>query len=157
VSGQRLYPTASGKTERYSRDRALAARPRSAVVSWRSCLFKSPRDRCFQLWQERQTVHWLTRQSNSLASGCAKLIHNRFAFCNRTSPIPFFLLNWKLTHHPTHGDFNENTRLCRQNESFVLSPGFPRGIAGIEKVLNREIGFEDLEKILNLAKVYVKY
>jgi len=36
-------------------------------------------------------------------------------------------------------------------------PGFPRGIKSIEKVLNCEIGFQDLEKVLNLAKMYVKY
>jgi len=32
--------------------------------------------------------------------------------------------------------------------------GFPRGI---EKVLNCEIGFQDLEKVLNLAKMHIKY
>jgi len=36
-------------------------------------------------------------------------------------------------------------------------PGFPRGIKSIEKVLNCEIGFQDLEKVLNLAKMCVKY
>ena len=35
--------------------------------------------------------------------------------------------------------------------------GFPRSIGSIEKVLNFKIGFQDLEKILNLAKVYIKY
>jgi len=33
-------------------------------------------------------------------------------------------------------------------------PGFPRGI---EKVLNFKIGFQDLEKVLNLAKMYIRY
>jgi len=37
-----------------------------------------------------------------------------------------------------------------------LFSGFPGGIESIEKVLNCEIGFEDLEKVLNLAKVYIK-
>jgi len=32
--------------------------------------------------------------------------------------------------------------------------GFPRDI---EKVFNREIGFQDLEKVLNLAKMFMKY
>jgi len=35
--------------------------------------------------------------------------------------------------------------------------GFPRGIESIENVLNFEIGFQDLEKVLNFAKVYVMY
>jgi len=30
----------------------------------------------------------------------------------------------------------------------VYSPGFPRGIESIEKVLNFKIGFQDLEKVL---------
>jgi len=34
---------------------------------------------------------------------------------------------------------------------------FPRGIDSIEKVLNFEIGFQDLEKVLNLAKMFIKY
>ena len=32
-------------------------------------------------------------------------------------------------------------------------PGFPRGIESIEKVLNFKIGFQDLEKVLNLAQL----
>jgi len=27
----------------------------------------------------------------------------------------------------------------------------------IEKVLNSEVGFEDLEKVLHLAKMYIRY
>jgi len=33
----------------------------------------------------------------------------------------------------------------------------PQGMERIEKVLNCEIGFQDLEKVLNLAKIYIKY
>ena len=40
--------------------------------------------------------------------------------------------------------------------SGVLLPGFPRGIESIEKVLNFKIGFQDLEKVLNLAKMCIK-
>jgi len=39
----------------------------------------------------------------------------------------------------------------------MIPSGFPRSIGSIEKVLNFKIGFQDLEKILNLAKVYIKY
>jgi len=35
-----------------------------------------------------------------------------------------------------------------------MCSGFPRDV---EKVLNCEIGFQDLGKVLNLAKVYIKY
>jgi len=35
--------------------------------------------------------------------------------------------------------------------------GFPRSIESIEKVLNFKIGFQDLEKVLNLAKIYIRY
>ena len=38
----------------------------------------------------------------------------------------------------------------------VLS-GFPRGIESTEKVLNFKIGFQDLEEVLNLAKMYIRY
>jgi len=38
-----------------------------------------------------------------------------------------------------------------------LFAGFPRGIESIEEVLNFKIGFHDLEKVLNLAKMYIKY
>jgi len=44
------------------------------------------------------------------------------------------------------------------NLSFVLMyAGFPRSIESIEKVLNFKIGFQDLEKVLNLAKIYIRY
>ena len=33
----------------------------------------------------------------------------------------------------------------------------PRGIDDIENVLNFKIGFQDLEKVLNLAKMYIRY
>jgi len=36
----------------------------------------------------------------------------------------------------------------------VLVAGFPHGI---EKVWNFKIGFQDLEKVLKLAKMYIKY
>jgi len=35
--------------------------------------------------------------------------------------------------------------------------GFPRGIESIAKVLNFKIGFLDLEKVLNLAKMYIRF
>jgi len=35
-----------------------------------------------------------------------------------------------------------------------LVAGLP---CSIEKVLNFKIGFQDLEKVLNLAKMYIKY
>jgi len=35
--------------------------------------------------------------------------------------------------------------------------GFPRGFASIEKVVNCETGFQDLGKLLNLAKIYMKF
>jgi len=38
-----------------------------------------------------------------------------------------------------------------------LSAGFPRGIESNEKVLNFKIGFQDLEKVLNFAKMYIRY
>jgi len=38
--------------------------------------------------------------------------------------------------------------------SACLVPGFPRGL---EKVLNYEVSFQDLEKVLYLAKMYIKY
>jgi len=34
------------------------------------------------------------------------------------------------------------------------SSGFPRGI---DEVLNFKIGFQDLEKVLNFAKMYIRY
>jgi len=47
------------------------------------------------------------------------------------------------------------------NENFgaghINCSGFPRGIETIEKVLNCESGFQDLEKVLNLAKIFIKY
>jgi len=35
--------------------------------------------------------------------------------------------------------------------------GFPRGIERIEKVLKFKIVFQDLEKVMNLAKMYIRY
>jgi len=35
--------------------------------------------------------------------------------------------------------------------------GFPCSIESIEKVLNFKIGFQDLEKVLNLVKKYIRY
>jgi len=43
---------------------------------------------------------------------------------------------------------------------FLVSPvptGIPRGIESIEKVLSFKIGFQDLEKVLNLDKMYIWY
>jgi len=34
--------------------------------------------------------------------------------------------------------------------------GFPRGIESTEKVLSFKIGFQDLEKVLNLAKMCIR-
>jgi len=42
------------------------------------------------------------------------------------------------------------------NDSWLYA-GFPRSVENVEKVLNCEIGFQDLEKVLNLGKMYVKY
>jgi len=42
-------------------------------------------------------------------------------------------------------------------KGIVSYAGFPRGIESIEKVLNYEIGFQDFEKVLNLAKTYIRY
>jgi len=39
----------------------------------------------------------------------------------------------------------------------LVKTGFPRGIASIEKVFNFKIGFQDLEKVLNFAKMYILY
>jgi len=39
----------------------------------------------------------------------------------------------------------------------LTTSGFPRGIEGIEKVLNCEISFQDPKKVMNLAKIYIKY
>jgi len=33
--------------------------------------------------------------------------------------------------------------------------GFPHGIESIVKALNCEIGFEDFQKVLNLAKMFI--
>jgi len=35
--------------------------------------------------------------------------------------------------------------------------GFPRGIESIEKILNLKIVFQDLEKVLNFPKMYIRY
>jgi len=35
--------------------------------------------------------------------------------------------------------------------------GFPCSIRSIAKVLKFKIGFQDLEKVLNLAKMYIRY
>jgi len=47
-------------------------------------------------------------------------------------------------------DLNDFCKTCR------LEWGFPRAIESIEKALNCEIGFQDLEKVLNLAKIYIR-
>jgi len=33
----------------------------------------------------------------------------------------------------------------------------PQGVQSIEKVLHFKIGFQDLEKVLNFAKMYIRY
>jgi len=38
-----------------------------------------------------------------------------------------------------------------------MKSGFPRSIESIEKVLKFKIGFQDLEKVLNLAKMYIRF
>ena len=40
---------------------------------------------------------------------------------------------------------------------FLHVTGFPRSIESNEKVLNFKIGFQDLEKVLNLAKMSLRY
>jgi len=37
----------------------------------------------------------------------------------------------------------------------IPNSGFPRSIESIEQVLNFKISFQDLEKVLNLAKMYI--
>jgi len=39
----------------------------------------------------------------------------------------------------------------------IAHTGFPRSIESIERVLNFKIVFQDLEKVLNLAKMYIMY
>jgi len=39
----------------------------------------------------------------------------------------------------------------------VSYSGFPRSIESIEKELNFKIGFQDLEKVLKLAKIRIWY
>jgi len=55
--------------------------------------------------------------------------------------------------------FNEKVMVLLKFAASTMSPfsGFPRGIESIEKVLNFEISFQDFEKVLNLAKMYIKY
>jgi len=38
-----------------------------------------------------------------------------------------------------------------------LKAGFPHSIECIEKVFKFKIGFQDLEKVLNFAKTYIRY
>jgi len=38
-----------------------------------------------------------------------------------------------------------------------MHAGFPRGIESIKKVLNFKIGFQDLEKVFNFTKMYIRY
>jgi len=45
----------------------------------------------------------------------------------------------------------------RKKPTWQESSGFPRGIESIEKVLNFKIGFQDLEKVLNLVKMSLRY
>jgi len=57
--------------------------------------------------------------------------------------------------------------LCRkntfagQNSRTTLKPKayprFPRGIESIEKAFIFKIGFQDLEEVLNLPKMYIRY
>ena len=49
-----------------------------------------------------------------------------------------------------------HSRILRKTFLLFVA-GFPRGIEMIEKVLSCEIGFQDLEKVLNLAIMYTKY
>jgi len=45
----------------------------------------------------------------------------------------------------------------RASDFHLFSTGFPRGIESIEKVLNFKISFQDLEKVLNLAKMPIRH
>jgi len=47
--------------------------------------------------------------------------------------------------------------VCPTLGTTALETEFPLGIESIEKVLNCKISFQDLEKVLNLAKMYMKY
>jgi len=55
------------------------------------------------------------------------------------------------------GLFRACTTCAAFSREEMQERGFPRGIESIENVLNFEIGFQDLEKVLNFAKVYVMY
>jgi len=41
--------------------------------------------------------------------------------------------------------------------TIALVAWFPRGIESLEKVFNFKIVFQNLEKVLNLAKIYIRY
>jgi len=43
------------------------------------------------------------------------------------------------------------------HELLLLFSGYPCGIESIKKVLNFKIGFQDLEKVLNLAKMSLRF
>jgi len=54
------------------------------------------------------------------------------------------------------------TTIMQQKKQFrklhsVTLAGFPSGIESTEIVLNFKIGFQNLEKVLNFAKVYIRY
>jgi len=54
------------------------------------------------------------------------------------------------------------TTIMQQKKQFrklhsVTLTGFPSGIESSEIVLNFKIGFQNLEKVLNFAKMYIRY
>jgi len=73
--------------------------------------------------------------------------------CHQSRAEAHILTHWvNLTFEPKSGFKNK----CRVGLRLViLRSGFSRGIESIENVVNCGIGFKDLEKKLNLAKMYI--
>jgi len=47
--------------------------------------------------------------------------------------------------------------LTKSSFHIIFPPKCPHGIVSIKKVLKFKISFQDLEKVLNLAKMYMKH
>ena len=114
---------------------------------------------------------WVPGQSlpdhDEVSSNCARLQH-QCAFCGDDD---FTLINVFVI--VTLAPVQRYTQLLRADlkpsfskasQALVCiylllqtSTGFPRGIKSIKKVLNFKIGFQDIEKALNLAKMYIRY
>jgi len=57
------------------------------------------------------------------------------------------------TYCGAHRSMDSGERICSASICNRVHAGFPRGIESIEKVLNCETGFQNLEKVWNLAKI----